>query len=78
MKIKSKFAVLIIEDEDGKRHIIDRVDLQQDSRVVCNFGTWFTNDNPGEQEDLHNSETIREEFRLWLDPGSGETFWDAD
>lgn len=78
MKIRSKFAVLIIEDEDGKRHIIDRVDLQQDSRVVCNFGKWFTNDNPGEQEDLHSSEAIREEFRLWLDPGSGETFWGDD
>lgn len=75
MKIKSKYAILIIEDEDGKLHTIDKVDLQQDSRVVCCYGEWFIRDNPDIPEEPHDTEMIKDDFRYWLDPEAGETFW---
>lgn len=78
MKIRSKSATLIIIDEDGMRHSIATVDLQQDSRVVCNFGKWWLNDNPDEPEALHDTDTISEQFREWLAGDSGETFWEND
>ena len=76
MKIRSKFASLIIEDEDGMRHIVSRVNLQQDSRVVCDFGKWWLESNPDIPESLHDTKIIRQMFQDWLAPESGETFWE--
>lgn len=74
MKIRSKFAILVMEDLDGNRVEIDKIDLNN-SGVLCNYGDWWANDNPGEPEEPHNTETVKRDFREWLCGEGAEVDW---